>query len=450
MAAGAYSLHVRSWVAAVVTAAGVVLLLPEWDWSFATPSSAIWNGVIAFAALAVLSETFFLKLSLGNLGSSVAFVPFFAAICLFHHPWPMLIAGATAFVVDTLVRKKEVLRVWFNVAQYMLAVGASGLVYQLLGGHVGVENFTITLVPFLGVVLTYFALNTGAVSVALALSNGISARETWDRIVSRYATWDVVASFLAIVLAFVYVKLDIIGLASVILPLFFVRHMYQMNVELERKNEELLEVLVERMEASDPYTSGHSRRVAEYARVISRELGLSAKAVDAITKAALLHDVGKAYSEFTPLLRKETRLTPEERIIMQTHPVRSAELIGRVSELRGFVQDAVRHHHENFDGSGYPDGLLGDTIPVGARVIMLADTLDAMTTDRPYRRALPFDRVVEEIKKYAGRQFDPRIAELVITSSSIRRLIEAEPSVNLQLAPIPQPASGKRGLLAVP
>lgn len=415
-------------------AAGVTVFLRDWDVVGISPASVL-NQVTAFAILGILAETFALRIPGGTLGSSVSFVPFFASVVLFAHPWPMLIAGITALVVDTLVRRKETIRVFFNIAQFMLAVGLSGLAYTSLGGEPGAQSFDVPLIPFLGMVFTYFAVNTGTVSVAVAFSNGSSARETWDRIVGRYAIWDFVASLLALLLVFVYVKLQIVGLVLVILPLFFVRHMYQMNVELEKKNEELLEVLVERIEASDPYTSGHSRRVAEFARIIARELGQSVKAVDQIAKAALLHDVGKAYAEFATLLRKETRLTPEERIIMQSHPVRSADLVGRISDLRGVVQDAVRYHHENYDGTGYPDGLAGEQIPIGARIIMLADTLDAMTTDRPYRRALSFERVIEEVRKYSGRQFDPQIADVMIRSTAIRRLVEAEPSVNLQLAP---------------
>ena len=425
---------VKAWVAIVVVAAFAALLLP--DFAFELPErGALINGIIAFAALGVLSETFFLKISFNNVGTSVAFVPLIASVPLFDHPWPMLIAATSVCIVDTVVRRKETIRVLFNAAQYMLAVGLGGLVYGLLGGSVSLDRFQVDLVPFLGLVVTFFFVNTGTVSVAVAFSNGLSARETWDRIVGKFMVGDLIASFLAMLLVFVYVKLQIVGLAIVILPLFFIRHIYQVNVELERKNEELLEVLVERIEASDPYTSGHSRRVAEYARILAREAGQSARAVDQIAKAALLHDVGKAYAEFATLLRKETRLTPEERIIMQSHPVRSAELVGRISDLRGLVQDAIRHHHENFDGTGYPDGLAGEQIPIGARIIMLADTLDAMTTDRPYRRALSFERVVEEVRKYSGRQFDPQIATVMIRSAAIRRLVEAEPAINLQLAP---------------
>ncbi len=175
--------------------------------------------------------------------------------------------------------------------------------------------------------------------------------------------------------------------------------MYQMNLQLERVNKELLELMVKAIEARDPYTSGHSLRVCEYARSMARDLGLSTKQVDQIESAALLHDVGKIYEEFAPLLRKEGKLTPDERMLMQRHPSRSAELASTIAEFRGPVALAIRHHHENFDGSGYPDGIAGEAIPLAARIIMIADTIDAMTTDRPYRKALSFERTMEELKK---------------------------------------------------
>ena len=147
--------------------------------------------------------------------------------------------------------------------------------------------------------------------------------------------------------------------------------------------------------------------------------------VDQIATAALLHDVGKIHEDFAPLLRKEGKLTLEERILMQAHPVRSAELAGTIAEFRGRVQSDIRNHHEHYDGSGYPDALAGDEIPVGARIIMIADTLDAMTTDRPYRKALTPIRALEELSNYSDNQFDPKLVELVQKSPNIRRLLGA-------------------------
>jgi len=150
--------------------------------------------------------------------------------------------------------------------------------------------------------------------------------------------------------------------------------------------------------------------------------------VDDIKRAALLHDVGKIYEEFAPLLRKEGKLTPEERMTMRTHVIRSAQLVDTATRLRGSVQAMIRHHHENFDGSGYPDGLAGEDIPMGARIIMIADTIDAMTTDRPYRRAMSLSRAIEELETFAGRQFDPQLVKLVSKSASIRRLLGTDRS----------------------
>src|SRR5438046_3555556 len=201
---------------------------------------------------------------------------------------------------------------------------------------------------------------------------------------------------------------------------------FQMQLELKEK----LELMVKAMEARDPYTSGHSLRVSEYALAIARELRLSANDVDDIKRAALLHDVGKIYEEFAPLLRKAGKLTPEERMTMRTHVTRSAQLVDTATRLRGSVQAMIRHHHENFDGSGYPDGLAGSDIPIGARIIMIADTIDAMTTDRPYRRAMHLSRALEELQAFAGRQFDPQLVKLVSKSTSIRRLLGTERSAS--------------------
>jgi len=199
--------------------------------------------------------------------------------------------------------------------------------------------------------------------------------------------------------------------------------------------------MVKAIEARDQYTSGHSLRVSRIASQLARERGLAAKMVDQITTAALLHDVGKIHEDFAPLLRKEARLDGTEKALMQTHPSRSAELVATISAFRGPIEQAVRHHHENYDGSGYPLGLAGEGIPIGARVIMLADTMDAMTTDRPYRKALTYDRVVEELRRYSGKQFDPLLVDVVVRSSTIKQMVAAR----LQGHPVETP----EGALAV-
>jgi putative nucleotidyltransferase with HDIG domain len=193
--------------------------------------------------------------------------------------------------------------------------------------------------------------------------------------------------------------------------------LYKTTLQLGQVSEELLLFMVKAIEARDPYTSGHSRRVAQYSRIIARAIGLSAKQVERVATAALLHDVGKMDEIYAPILQKPDKLTQEEWAIMQTHPIKSAELVATVSHLRELVAP-VRHHHENWDGSGYPDGIAGEAIPLESRIIMFADTIDAMTSDRPYRRALGEQAVREELAKCRGKQFDPIICDRLLTSTA--------------------------------
>ena len=228
---------------------------------------------------------------------------------------------------------------------------------------------------------------------------------------------------LPVILFFVwiYTQYGVVGAFVLAVPLLGLRQIYKVNWQLERTNRELLELMVAAIEARDPYTSGHSRRVAEKARIISRAVGLREKEIERIVAAALLHDVGKIHEVFGPILSKPGRLTPEEQVVMRTHPIKSAELVGTVTQLRDVVP-LIRHHHENWDGSGYPDGLIGDGIPLGSRIIMFADTIDAMTTDRPYRAALDAPSVRRELLRFRGSQFDPQLCDALLLSPEYSKL----------------------------
>src|SRR2546422_6449025 len=434
-----HQLRIYGLIAVVCSVAAFLLLTGEWQWPGPFPSR-YWNGLAAFAILGIISDSFFLRLPFARVNTSVGFIPLLASVLLFGHPWPMVISGVTAWFVDTFVRRKPAIRIWFNTAQYMLAAGLGGLIYARLGGSASLDEFSFTLIPFVTLVAVFYIVNHGSVALAVAFSSGVSVREAWDRIGSGSLVTDLLSSTLAVLLAVPYVKMQFIGVAILVFPLFLVRQLYQMNLQLQEELEEKLELMVKAMEARDPYTSGHSRRVAEYAMAIARELKLSATQLDEIKRAALLHDVGKIYEEVAPLLRKEGRLTPEERIVMRSHVVRSAQLVATAARLRGSVEAIIRHHHENFDGSGYPEGIANYQIPMGARIIMVADTLDAMTTDRPYRKALTLPTAIEELEKYSGRQFDPDLVRLVSRSASIRALLGTERRARPEMPPEPRRA----------
>jgi HD-GYP domain-containing protein (c-di-GMP phosphodiesterase class II) len=155
--------------------------------------------------------------------------------------------------------------------------------------------------------------------------------------------------------------------------------------------------------------------------IIGKAAGLSGRAIERLGKAALLHDVGKIHEMYAPILRKPDKLTADEWAIMKTHPVKSAELVGAVSHLRDIVP-AIRHHHENWNGTGYPDAVEGKAIPLFSRIIAIADTIDAMTTTRPYRAARSLEDVRAELAAMSGKQFDPLICVAVLESIFFKKL----------------------------
>ena len=432
---------VRYYVSAtVLTAALVVFFALQRDSSFDGSRSG-WLRILAFSLLAFLT-TAIESTSTAGVHGSVAFVSHLASIVVLGPVGGAVVAGSSMALAQ-LWLKRPPLRVVFNVAQIILSTAAAGVLYLVAGGHINSSALLDQdLAAYAVLVVTYFTLNSGTVSGVVALSQGVRFGATWRVQLMKAAGYDLVASALGLLVAWMYLRFGFLSIVAVTLPILALRQAYRDNLDLKRANEELerrhrelLDYTVKQIEARDPYTSGHSRRVAEYARVVALEAGLTAAEAEDVATAGLLHDVGKVYHEFGALLQKEGRLTSEEKALLQSHPIRSAELIATISNLRGVVELAVRHHHENYDGSGYPDGLKGEGIPIASRIIMIADTLDAMTTDRPYRTALRFDKVIEEFRKLGGRQFDPRLAELAIRSHTIRRLVGVAVTENVELAP---------------
>ena len=174
------------------------------------------------------------------------------------------------------------------------------------------------------------------------------------------------------------------------------------------------------IEMRDPFTSGHSSRVGRYAAVIAREMGLIADIQKAVRLAGLVHDVGKIGIPMT-CLRKAGKLTESEMSEIRKHPVLSYEIVASVPGLQ-HIANIVLHHHERFDGNGYPHGLLGEDIPLGSRILCVADSFDAMVTDRAYKPAMSVEDAVAELERYAGTQFDPAVVQAFTTYLSRRGL----------------------------
>lgn len=385
-------------------------------------------GTLAtLACLALTAELLAFVLPRGARGS-LAFIPYVATVLLVPSFYA-LIAVALVKTVAEIAGKRERLRQIFNVAQLTITICTTILVYRAFGGtsllefqHQGIQYVTVRVgaAAFAGFVAG-FIVNTLIVSRVIALSSGARTLQVWRDVHLSTIGLDILASPIVFVFAWLYAEWGPILAASFWMPILGIRQLHTTNLELEQTNRELLELMIKSIEARDPYTSGHSRRVHDYAVIIARSLGLSAKTVDEIGTAALLHDVGKIYDKYAPILMKESRLTPEEWAVVKQHPVDGAELVATMTKLRDVVP-AVRHHHENWNGSGYPDGLSGEAIPLASRVIMLADTLDAMTTQRPYREPLTEDDVRVEFIRCRGQQFDPSMVDKLLSANAWSRI----------------------------
>ena len=270
------------------------------------------------------------------------------------------------------------------------------------------------LAPTALLVASVMLINTLSVSAVVAAVSGQSFLRLWvdgNKATALFSIFHVILTFYT---SWLSLNLGVLGAAGMAIPMIAVRQLLRTTAELTGVTEELLDLMVAAIEARDPYTSGHSKRVAEASRIIAKALGLNAEKVERVEVAALLHDVGKIDEQFARILAKEGRLTPEEWTVMKRHPVRGAELVGLLTSLKDIVP-AVRHHHENWDGTGYPDGIKGDAIPLASRIIMFADTLDAITTDRPYRKALAAEDARREFLKFRGKQFDPTLCDVVVS-----------------------------------
>jgi putative nucleotidyltransferase with HDIG domain len=231
----------------------------------------------------------------------------------------MLVAGGTFLINDAAVRRKPAIKVVHNTAKETLAVGAAGFVYVALGGVPSATQLSsAAMVPFLAGVGTYMLISSGASAIAISLSSGSPVRDVWRKLVGGSLVFDFLSSPLALLLAFLYTKAQLWGVIVVTVPVFLVRHVYSMNLQIEQVNRDVLELMVKAIEARDPYTSGHSLRVSRIAGALARAIGLSAKHVEQIETAALLHDVGKIHQEYALVLRKAGSLSAEEAALMRT------------------------------------------------------------------------------------------------------------------------------------
>ncbi len=338
-------------------------------------------------------------------------------------------------------RKARHAQVIFNTCAMAIAISITEQLYhsELLSGALVDQTMRLAAAT-----LTLFLLNTLPVALVIALAEGRSFRSVWRECYFWSLPYYLGGAAAGQMLSYAnrYIGWPTVLLTGPVLYLIYRSYrLYLQRLEDEKKHVEevsslhlrTIEALALAIEAKDHTTHGHLQRVQVYATEIGKELGLNEEERNALRAAALLHDIGKlAVPEH--IISKPGRLTPEEFEKMKIHPVVGAEILERV-QFPYPVVPIVRAHHEKWDGSGYPYGLAGENIPIGARILSVVDCLDALATDRQYRRALPLDEAMKVVVGESGKAFDPKVvAVLVERHIELEQMAQANDETNAHSA----------------
>ena len=388
--------------------------------------------LLVFSVLAVTSESLPVALPKGGY-VTVGFALFFAALILFPFGVACVVAALAALLVCGEAAKDQPLfKRLFNASQYVVSVTVASFFLSIF--HVQTFRLTgIHLLAYCTAAVAYLVVNVTMVAIALGTMQGKSPWSIWGSNI-RWATPNFLAlAPLALLIALVYQNFEWVGLVLLFIPLLLSRHSFRLYVDMRENYLNTIEALVQALEAKDPYTSGHSDRVAKFAVAIAEKLGMTEEQVEFIKYAAVLHDVGKiGVSE--NILNKKDQLSQADWVCIHNHPVIGQNIIKNIKFLFD-IGPVVRHHHERYDGKGYPDGLAMEQIPLAARIIAIADTYDAMTSDRSYRKGKTPLEALREIKMVAGSQLDPQLVGIFseIMSPDIQ-VISACGSQSVELA----------------
>ncbi len=264
---------------------------------------------------------------------------------------------------------------------------------------------TVAQVAIAGVLFTF--VNFGLSIAAASLRTSTPVRRVWALSLSNVLLGLLALVPLGWLMAEIGFKVGLWASLFFLVPLVLARYVFNRYVEIRELFFGTVSALSQAIDAKDGFTRGHADRVSRIAGAIARELGLSETEIEQIELAGMLHDIGKIGVDDRILL-KPVRLDPDEQEAMQRHPIYGAAILEPSRQLRPLVS-IVLHHHEHFDGSGYPEGLIGDEIPIASRILLVADAYEAMTSDRIYRKAIGHERALEQLNRYKGVQFDPKV-----------------------------------------
>ncbi|MDN5313291.1 MAG: hypothetical protein PWQ68_2265 [Thermoanaerobacteraceae bacterium] len=366
------------------------------------------TSFLLFTFLALMAEIMPINLPDGA-EVTVGFAIFMASILVLG----TRISVWIALIVALLSEIKRLLRLPYNsllnISIYVIMVGISGYVYEYMGGAPGQVNLLKDIIPILSLIFTYLVVNIVLITIGISIIKG----EPIIHIFSSNFKW-ALPNYLAlaplgVLLAIIYINVGSLGIFLFLVPLLIARHSFQLYMNMRKIYLETIQALATAIEAKDPYTRGHSERVAMYSSIIAEEMNLPEDFLNTLNFAALLHDIGKIGIP-DEILNKPGKLSEEEFDRIRIHPILGANIVEKIDFLAQ-ASSYIRFHHERQNGRGYPEGLKGENIPLGAAILAVADAFDAMTSDRPYRRAWNLDDSLHEIESNSGIQFRPEVVE---------------------------------------
>jgi putative nucleotidyltransferase with HDIG domain len=405
-----------------------------------------WPIVLLFAGLICLSDLFPIVMPFPGDAEMTVSGALQAAVAILFGPAVAIWATFLGTMVAEAILRRAWYKAVFNIAQMVITFGAMGTLYRLLyDGSADLLSSARNVFALLVLGGFYYVFNTGMVALIIAFANRISAAYVWKASYRGVAWHELTMVPLGAMIVILW-QSNPLAIALMLLPLLVVRTSLMQSSALQLQTMETLLALADTIDQRDPTTYQHSQRVAIFSEMIAKELALPQDQVELISMSARLHDVGKIGMS-NALLYKPQQFSLEEWHEFRRHPTIGASMVENFPLFRK-GRDLILHHHERWDGQGYPDRLVGEENSLGARIIAAADALEAMTSDRVYRKALTVDEAMEEFRRERGRQFDPKVADalLAILDSHRRQQPEWEREVfqkRVRAYPVMQPVSGQ-------